>query len=453
MDSAPETLVLEPKPEENVEFNLGPYLISFLMENTFYAEMSRHITKISNPKIQTACIMYDLKNDILAMHYNPRWFRDLANECNLMVLGLLEHEFNHVVLCHLTGRRLKPNWIWAIATDLANNSIIVDNYKDDERIKKGGKVLPECGFIPGHVHVAPPGSPVTPLSIALDDLVLKMPPMMSSEWYYNEIKEKLKPDSGDKNQDGLGSVEVDNWLDDHDSWEELSDEAKALVSEKIKSIIQQAVRRADQTSTGWGKIPAWMREEIRKSVTSVVNWRAVLKQFVGSLLRGSKKTSIKVINRRYPYIHPGTQKGYVAKLLIAEDQSGSVSDEMLTTFFGELSSLTKNVEVDFVPFDSDCDEKDAVRWKKGTKHPSGLIRQRCGGTDFSAPTKMFNDPKNRGRWDALVILTDGQAGIPVPCRGKRAWVLGEGCRLAFPSNELQISLTRAPANQGDRLVR
>jgi predicted metal-dependent peptidase len=155
---------------------------------------------------------------------------------------------------------------------------------------------------------------------------------------------------------------------------------------------------------------------------------------------------MKRINRRYPYIHPGKKRGYTAKLLVAIDQSGSVSNEMLSLFFGELAALTKRVSITILPFDYTVADKDMVEWKKGSN--PDIKRVRTGGTDFEAPTRFANDPKNRGRWDGMLILTDGECAKPGPSRVKRGWVLGQGCKLSFPTDEITISIDPNPHKSG-----
>ena len=97
----------------------------------------------------------------------------------------------------------------------------------------------------------------------------------------------------------------------------------------ITSLVDEAVE------TDFARLQSLV-DAIRKSVSNVINWRNVLRQFVGSITRGGRATSIKRINKRYPYIHPGVKRGYEAKLLVAIDQSGSVDNEMLVEFFGML---------------------------------------------------------------------------------------------------------------------
>lgn len=445
------------------DFNIERHLIPFLQDCAFFAELSRQLTKIATRDIPTAAVTFDPKTDQIAMFFNPDFMDSLSN---WEIRGVLTHEFYHLVFGHLSARRKEKSRMWNVATDLAINSIILENAgrpRDAGEDARDARALPRFALVPGQWPTKPDGRELTKEekdSAELATLIASFPKMQASEWYYNKILEaakkskkkgKGKPDNqkgqgGEGpgmpgNGDPFGDEEWVDSLDDHNPWDEVPDEQREYVEGKVKAIIERAVRHADSLSTGWGSIPAELREDIRRSVSNIINWRAVLRQFIGSLVRGGRTTSIKRINRRYPYIHPGIKRGYTAKLLIARDESGSVYNEMLELFFGELNALTKKVEIDFLPFDCHCSEKDIVRWAKGTVPAKATKRTKGGGTDFNAPSRVFNDPKNRGRWDGLLIMTDGMAPAPGPVRGKRGWILGQGCKLEFQTTELTIEIT------------
>lgn len=425
------------------DFNLERHLIPFLQDTAFYAELSRHLRKSFTKDLPTAAVTYDPKTDEMALFVNPDFAESLAN---WEIRGLLTHEFDHLVFGHLNARRKQPGRIWNVATDLAINSLITEHAakpRDVSSSDKDARPLPACALIPGRWPLTVDGREMSKEEkegSKLAPLIASFPKLQSSEWYFNKLMEAAqKEGEGGEFGNGEGDVWIDS-MDDHSPWDDIPDERREYVEGKVKSIIEKAVRHADSQSNGWGNIPAEIREDIRRSIQGVINWRAVLRQFVGTLVRGSRTTSIKRINRRYPYIHPGIKRGYAAKLLVAMDQSGSVMQEWVEEFFGELSTLTKKVDVTLLAFDCYCDEKDLVEWKRGTTPK--VQRTKMGGTDFDAPTAVFNDPKNRGRWDGLLILTDGGAGKPGPCRAKRAWVLAKGCNLMFSTEETQIFMTK-----------
>lgn len=444
-------------------FNIERHLIPFLQDCAFFAELSRQLTKVPTRDLPTAAVTWDPRTDQITLFYNPDFMDSLTN---WEIQGVLKHEFYHLVFGHLNARRKGPSRLWNVATDLAINSIIIENAgkpRDAGEDSRDARPLPRFVLVPGQWPTKPDGRELSKEEkegAELAALIASFPKMEASEWYFNKIMEKAKqskkngkgkPDKM-KGQGGAGEGEpgdsdeygedwIDSW-DDHDPWDDVPEEHREYVAGKVKSIIERSVRHADGLSTGWGSIPAELREDIRKSVSNVINWRQVLRQFIGTLVRGGRTTSIKRINRRYPYIHPGIKRGYTAKLLIARDESGSVSNEMLEAFFAELNTLTKKVEIDFLPFDCSAREKDIVRWAKGTIPAKATKRTKGGGTDFSAPTRIFNDAKNRGRWDGMLIMTDGMAPAPSPCRGKRGWILAKGCKLEFDTTELQIFVTK-----------
>ena len=454
----------------STDFNFDRHLIGFMIDNAFYAEISRHIRKIPTLDMPTAAVGFDGASEELCLWYNPifmsggsyvdeRSKEKTVIQCdplsNWAIKGLIQHELDHIVFGHLNERSWKPQDCANVAMDCAINSLIVNQRgtrKEDDLID--AEPLPKCGLVPGQRPWVDPAkleklSPERKAAIEKFSIIIeKFPKLESSEYYFDQLmkeKEKNKGDDelskllgtdGGGDQDG-GMSEIFG-MDDHGLWDDIPEAMRGYYQGKIKSIIEQAVIAADQSATGWGSIPADMRAAIRKSISCIVNWRSVLKQFVGTLVRGSRSTSIKKINRRYPYIHPGVKHGYTARLLIAIDQSGSVDNTQLEMFFSELASLTKRFTVDILPFDCAANESDIFEWKKGA-HPK-MERVRGGGTDFNAPTRILNDPKNRGKWDGMLIMTDGECEAPVSSRVKRGWVLSKGHNLNFSSNEIQVFL-------------
>ena len=477
----------------STDYNLDRHLISFLQDAPFFAELSRYIRKVPTTDLPTAGVAFDPQFDDLTMYWNPEFFASLTDA---EVRGVLVHEFYHLVFQHLSTRRKSPPKMWNVATDLAINSIIVSGESKQYALPKGG-------LIPGVFPSPPDGRDFTKEekdAMPLGSLIESFPHAQASEWYFEKLQQKAdevrkqmqgscpvhgkggdspsqgekgpkknskksgkenSPDNSGNKHEGSGDGHQhadsgqqctcggEDWLDsmdDHSGWEQIPEEMREKVKGQIANIVDKAVKVADAQANGWGSIPGHLREEIRKSVARSVDWRSVLRNFVGSLERGNRTTTMKRINKRYPYIHPGSKRGYTAKLLIAVDQSGSVSNEMLSMFFGELAALTKRVSVTILPFDYTVAEDAMVEWKKGTN--PDIKRVRGGGTDFEAPTRFANDPKNRGKWDGMLVLTDGECSKPGPSRIKRGWVLGMGCKLMFPTDEITLTLDPNPQMTG-----
>jgi len=430
--------------QTDTEVNLDRHLIAFLQDTPFFAELSRHIRKTPTMDLPTAGVAFDPKFDDITLYWNPDFIAKLPDP---QVRGLLIHEFYHLVFCHLTSRRKTPHKMWNVATDLAINSIITDTSQQNKNVE-----LPDGGLIPGIFPKGPEGREYTKEekdAMPIAELIANFPRSQSSEWYFEKLKDKVEEERakgnghGDPNGDPFGDLDS---MDDHAGWEDIPEEHREAIEGRLKDIVEKATKHADSQANGWGHIPAELREEIRKSVSRIVDWRSVLRQFVGGLARGERTNTMKRINRRFPYIHPGTKRGYVAKLLVAIDQSGSVDNTQLALFFNELSALTKKVSVTILPFDCDANIKDTFEWKKVTN--PDVKRARGAGTDLNAPTRIANDPKNRGRWDGMLIMTDGECTLPSPSRIKRGWVISPGHKLLFSTDEITITLDPTPKKSG-----
>lgn len=428
-------------------FQIDNHLITFLQELPFFAEVSRSISKVATLDLPTLAIAYDPESDNVTLYYNPDFLDSLSN---WQIRNVILHELCHLVYGHVTFRRKTPMKLWNVATDLAINSLIFERFINISRPRavdvnnKPEDPLPSFVLLPGKYPSDPPESMVKPqrrqqqstearkLEERFKDMIANFPTQKASEWYWQQLITLAPPGSADD----LSDIFIDS-LDDHDSWDS-GPESETYAEGRIRSIVERAIKFADSKpgSTGWGSMPHDLIGDLRRITSRSIDWRIVLRQFVGFMMRGLKYSSIRKINRRYPYIHSGSGTSTHASMLVAIDQSGSVSDEVVAMFFAELEALSKMLTIDIVDFDSTVGQ---VRtWKRGQK--IDVKRTKDGGTSFDAPTELFNHSQNRNKWDALLIMTDGGASRPKPTRGKRAWILGPGDKLAFPTDELQIKI-------------
>jgi predicted metal-dependent peptidase len=234
-------------------------------------------------------------------------------------------------------------------------------------------------------------------------------------------------------------------FDDHDKWDEVSDAERDFIRQRVKNMLRDAVNEADNdlSGKGWGSVPSEMQSQLRKLISDQIDWRALLRQFVGYSQHMNKSSTMKKLNRRYQYIHPGRRRSRGAKLRVYIDQSGSVSNDDISLLFGELDNLSKKVDFEVYFFDTEVDTN-PIMWKRGQKHPAQ--RRRSGGTDFNAPTRHANE--NREGVDGILILTDGECYEPEPSVLKRAWVITPDRKLLFDTSELVIQMDRPKNHEG-----
>ena len=403
------------------KFDLNKHTFKLLQSEPFFAGLSRRIHKVESTAIPTAGVMIDKETAQFVMLYNPDFFADLPEEQRL---GVLMHEFYHLIFEHVTGR-LPPEGMskmWNVATDLAINSFLV------------GK-LPEGGCIP------------------TQEPFQDYPLEKSAEWYFSKLQndeqfQQPQQGKGEGQGDGSGDPSDGNGqgnsgglpdsLDDHSGWGEVDQETKAMAEERLKDAVRKATEEVNAGGRGWGSVSQGMRKKIQDMVTPKVNWRSVLRYFVKTSQRASKRSTPRRINKRFPYIHSGKRVNRTAKIAISIDQSGSVSDEMLSIFFAELNGLAKYAEFTVVPFDTVVAEDEVYIWKKGKRRT--FERVSCGGTCFNAPTKWVNERQ----FDGHIVLTDMEAPKPVPSKCQRMWMTTPECasRPYFTTNERVIAVDR-----------
>ena len=392
------------------------------MDEPFFAALSRKIEKRACTSIPTAGVRVDPDTAQFEMIYNPDFFASLPEE---HVRGVLKHEFYHLIFDHVTSR--KPEGVnpkaWNIAADLAINSHIKDE-------------LPEMACVPG----------VGPFA--------ELPLHQTAEWYLANLPQKGEDDNeesgegepgegepGDESGNGQPSADSPGSFDDHSGWSESGDSpaqeaANQMAKERLKQSMKEAANEAAQSAKGWGSMSAAVKEEIIKRLETKVDWKKVLRYFIKTSQRAARRSSVKRINKRYAYIHPGKKTLRQAKIAIAIDQSGSVSTEMLESFFAELNKLAKLAEFTVVPFDTEVPEDKVYVWKKGQNKKTERVMY--GGTCFDAPTEYVNNHS----FDGVIILTDMEAPKPKRCKAQRMWMTDQrgASRPYFKTNERVIAI-------------
>ncbi len=369
------------------EFDLKLHLHRLLSDEPFFSAISRRVNKSASRGLPTAGVTVDKDTLQFKMLYNPDFFKDMEEN---KIKGVLMHEFYHLIFKHVTSRKPEnvPHLVWNIAGDLAINSMI------------GANNLPEGCCIPGGKQ--------------FEDY----PMGKTAEFYLEMMKDDENFGDGKggfKDLDGQSGSDFGNF-DDHGGWGELTDDERQMVEERAKDIMEKAAKEANNSGRGWGSVSSGIKREIMERLKTRVDWKKVLRAFVGAAQRADKSNTMRRINRRFPYIHAGRKVNRVANIAISIDQSGSVSDAELNAFFNELNKLSELATFTVIPFDTKVAEDKVYTWRKGEKRK--WERVMYGGTCFNAPTEYVN----KGNFDGHIVLTDLQAPKPKPSRCRRMWM-------------------------------
>ena len=366
-----------------MSFDLKLHAYRLLMDEPFFAALSRKIEKRASTAIPTAGVRVDPETAQVEMIYNPDFFASLPEE---HVRGVLKHEFYHLIFEHVTSRKPEgvDHKLWNICADLAINSHLVGE-------------LPEMACMPG----------VGPFA--------DLPKGESAEWYLANIPQQDDSEGGSgEGNGGEGDGEGEpGSFDDHSGWDDSADSpaqqaANQMAKERLKQAMKEAAQEASQSAKGWGSMSGEVKQEILKRLETKVDWKKVLRYFIKTSQRANKTSTVRRINKRYAYIHPGKKVKRQAKIAIAIDQSGSVSDDMLENFFGELNKLAKLAEFTVVPFDTEVDASKVYTWKKGASQKAERVL--CGGTCFNAPILLWVKAFSNGL--TLLLLSLPNAAHP-----------------------------------------
>jgi len=400
--------------KKHMKFDLNMHTARLLMSEPFFASLSRNVTKVASTAIPTAGVRVNPDTARFEMMYNPEFFEKLSDKERAAVLI---HEFYHLVFQHVTERR--PEGVqmkqWNIAADLAINCHI--------------NGLPENACVPG----------VGPFAEFERDL--------SAEAYLALLQQKKKEEEEKQSEEGEGeksdgegeegqSLPDDNGFDSHDDWGKGDATTNEIAKERVKEYLREAAEEA-QKANSWGSVSATCRREIIERLTTRLDWKSVLRYFVKTSRRASQRSTVKRVNKRYRYIHPGKKVTRQARIAISIDQSGSVDDSMMTAFFSELNKLAEIATFTVVPFDHRVFDEHVYEWRKGEKRKTERVL--CGGTNFDAPTDYVN---GRG-FDGHIVLTDMYAPKPKASNCQRMWMTTpyHAERPYFTTNERVIAIT------------
>jgi predicted metal-dependent peptidase len=310
---------------------------------------------------------------------NPKYWDSLSQEHKE---GFLKHNLLHIAFQHMNMlSRYDDKEVFDMACDLEANQYI------------SPETLPEGSILPK------------------DFPDLKLPAKAGVKSYYDIFyKAKLQ-------QDPQVAGALGEQGDDHSNWGEFGEGSEAE-QDLTRRQIDYQLREVYNQAKSMGRIPAELEDYIKSLFEvkkQVFNWKAYLRRFVSGANRYYTKKTRRKLNKRFVG-NPAIKVKPKAKILVAVDTSGSVSEKELHDFFSEVVHIYKcGVHVDIV----ECDARmyDAYEF---TGTWNGKVHGR-GGTSFQ-PVIDFYD-KNRKKYNTLIYFTDGECSAPTKPRNSMLWVI------------------------------
>jgi predicted metal-dependent peptidase len=300
-----------------------------------------------------------MATDGVNLFYNTDFMNSLSKAELVFVLA---HEVLHVAFEHHLRRKERHPVIWNIACDYVINLEL---------------------------------STVTGIKMPKGGLLDKQYEGMGAEEVYRLIYEDLKKKAEAMSADSGGCGGVMDAAD-----------VSAAGIEAQRADIQTRIRQAANVARAAkaGTMPASMERLLKRLTEAVVDWRAILRQFIDE--SSSKDYSWSKPNRRYlgqNYILPGLVADGISHLVVAVDTSGSINGEILNAFASEIDGAFGDGSIDKVTvIYADAKVAKVEEYERGDD--LRLIPAGGGGTDFADTLRWIDD--NASDASAIIYFTD-----------------------------------------------
>ena len=335
-------------------------------------------------EIETSKSLSTAATDGKKIFFNEKFLKSLSSS---QQNALMLHEVLHMALLHVARRQGRDPHIWNIAADIVVNDLILRNTS----FKLPDGAIIDNKFQDKSVEY-------------IYEILLKTKKYEKYDLMINDI---LHPGSGNQEKEEEGKSEIENETTIQLSEEEI-DEIESFWRDKM-----EILKNADQhqLNNGKGSLPAGIGQEISTILEPEVDWRHALWKYVGKT-----PADFDDLDRRFIY------KGLYLESLLTEavevsvciDTSGSVSDELLKQFAGELKGILRSYpNVKCSLFYADCALNGPYEIDRIEQMPKAVGR---GGTSF---VPFFDYLKKHNQENSLlgnnkisIYFTDGYGDFP-----------------------------------------
>jgi predicted metal-dependent peptidase len=329
---------------------------------------------------------------------------------------IFAHETLHCLLGHIDRRGQRERRLWNIAVDYATNLLLVESGMDMPR-----EVLYNRRFLG----------------------------MTAEEIFVQFVDEGEKRVSMAGKEAGMGEQQraeggFDRHLDPGDM-EGQAHRAGEFPSAEERKRMRKVLAKSMQSQLP-GREAGYWNSEIQAATQSTVPWQALLSRFFHGLQRSDYR--LYPFNKKHIWRQlylptlgvPGPEH-----LVIAVDTSGSVDDELLSRFLGELDRLRSITEctLTLIQCDTKIHQIDVFEAFEESLFRSSGDKQYAfhgrGGTDLRPPFEWTDKNIQSGmvQADALIYLTDGFGAMPLKAPAYPAlWVIPQNGLSQVPFGQI-----------------
>ncbi|MEW6292367.1 MAG: VWA-like domain-containing protein [Pseudomonadota bacterium] len=324
--------------------------------------------------------------DARAFYYNPGWIDGLSNA---QVQFALAHEALHCALGHFARRGHRVQRKWDLACDFAVNPILVDE------------------------GLTPPG----------EAIVLDVYRGMAAEEIYpciddsNDDSEMMDDHLWDGDEGGQGEKDEQKTGSGGAPREGEAGEQpppppplSAQEKEQLQQQWQRHLAAAAQRAREAGKLSGQLARLTEAALAAQVSWRALLAQYLSQTARDDY-TWQRPSRREGEVIWPSL-RSHSGDIHVAIDVSGSVTEQDLAEFLGELNALKGTTPVRITLFACDSDLAAGAPWTFEPWDELRLPRQFGGGGGTSFAPVFEWIARHGQQPDTLLYFTDADGEFP-----------------------------------------
>lgn len=363
-----------------------------ILDMPFFGSLALKLKLVEDPTCPTAW------TDGKSIGYNPRWIESLSLDETKAVIC---HEVMHCANQHQNRRGEREKERWNKAADFAINPIIKDC-----------KFTLPKGNLSDHQFY----------NMSSEAIYARLPQEDSSDGQQGQADDGSE-EGGGKSQgsDPGGCGEV------RDAPGEDGKPSSPADKEQNVQEWNVAIAQAATQAKVIGNFPSSLDRLVDGVLNPKVDWREALRRFVGTAARNDYRWFPP--NRRH--IHsglylPSVRSEELGKIVTVVDTSGSIANEEIDQFAGEMTSILEEYKADCTVIYCDADVA-GVEHIPADDLPLQLKPKGGGGTDFRPPFEYVAEHEELPA--CLVYFTDGYCNqFPEEPEYPTLWVVTDGVK-------------------------
>lgn len=288
------------------------------------------------------------------------------------VVGVLVHEVLHIVFKHMLRRSGRDPAKWNTACDYVIDPIVLSM----------GLKLPTGPDLEHHHDTQYDGK--------------------SAEQVYALLPDE--PPSGKGYGSGIGGV-TDMKNEDGSSMSQSEADTAEMEIDQLTIIAAESAKHR-------GDLPGGLAEHVKKLREPKVDWQSVLRRFVGGDFPEGYNTRRpnRPMYHLFDMIEPTIEKTGVGHIVLAIDTSGSVSNDELAQFLGEMNSISEEMQPELITvIHCDAAIQKVQEFERGELIDGSNIKFKGRGGTAVQPVFKYVE-KNIEKLDRLIYFTDMEIG-------------------------------------------